>query len=141
VHLGELAVGHENNCNLIRMLAAQAVLFSHSFVLATGRDADQPLYLHLRGVTLGSIAVDVFFVLSGFLVCGSLIARQELRSFLRARALRVYPGLIASVVLTVVVLTASLKSNEVQAFLTSSRLWMFVAKNTTLLFGVYPLAR
>lgn len=41
--LGDLASRRNNNFNLIRMLAATAVLISHSYPLAQGRTAVEPL--------------------------------------------------------------------------------------------------
>ena len=42
--------------------------------------------------TVGNAGVDLFFVLSGYLIYGSLLARpQQLRQFLRRRVQRIYP--------------------------------------------------
>ena len=59
VQLSEVTLGRDNNFNLIRMFAALAVLVSHSFPLAIGRGAEDPLARNL-GMSLGSIAVDTF---------------------------------------------------------------------------------
>lgn len=91
--------GHANNFNLIRLLAAWAVIFSHSFPLS-GRA--EP---HVGSMSIGRAAVDVFFITSGFLVTRSLLRSQDLRSFILARAFRIYPGMIAMTL--VVVLTAA----------------------------------
>ena len=74
--LGAYAGGRDNNFNLIRFLAASAVLLSHSFALAVGRSSAEPLRA-LLGTTLGQIAVDVFFLTSGFLVMASLISASR----------------------------------------------------------------
>lgn len=135
--LQDAASDRENGFNLLRMLAATAVLFSHCFVLATGRDEDQPFYVALGGMTVGNIAVDIFFFVSGFLVCSSLMARQNVRSFWRARFFRVFPGLAASVLITVAVSAVSLRPEQYQQFFGDKHLWLFVVKNLTLFFGVW----
>ncbi|RYF39834.1 MAG: acyltransferase, partial [Comamonadaceae bacterium] len=62
-----LSKGRNNNLNLIRMLAATMVLVSHSYVVVSGDPHSEP-WVRLLGMTPGGIAVDAFFVLSGFLV-------------------------------------------------------------------------
>ena len=66
--LSTVSAGKDNNFNLIRLAAALAVLVTHSFALVRGVEAE-PLRQTL-GVTWGTIAVDVFFLISGFLVTG-----------------------------------------------------------------------
>lgn len=51
--------GRDNNFNLIRIVAALAVLVTHSFALAIGSGDAEPFRESL-GMTMGSIAVDVF---------------------------------------------------------------------------------
>jgi peptidoglycan/LPS O-acetylase OafA/YrhL len=126
-----------NHFNLIRMIAAVAVLVSHSHVLATGRDDAEPLRAGL-GLSLGSVAVDVFFVCSGFLVTGSLLRQPSLAAFARARALRIYPALLAVVALMVLTGGAFFSRLPLATFVSTSSTWTFVAKNAWMLFGFYP---
>ena len=76
MHLSDFTAGRDNNFNLIRMAAALAVLVSHAFALAIGKSAAEP-FQALLGMTMGSIAVDVFFLTSGFLVTASLLSRES----------------------------------------------------------------
>jgi peptidoglycan/LPS O-acetylase OafA/YrhL len=86
------------------------VLFSHAFLLtrpmtasgaSTGRD---PLEVLDGGrFSLGSLAVDVFFVLSGYLVAQSWLSDRRPGPYLARRALRIGPGLVATVVVTALV--------------------------------------
>lgn len=101
---------HENNFNLLRALAAFLVLFSHSYAL-TGSSSSEPLRM-LLGMTFGSVAVDVFFVISGFLVCGSLLRRQSAIEFMKGRLLRIFPALLVMVGLTVLLLGPLVTNQE-----------------------------
>jgi peptidoglycan/LPS O-acetylase OafA/YrhL len=103
VTLGRLAVGRDNNFNLIRMLAATAVLVSHAYPITLGPKASQPLETLTHGLTLGALAVAVFFGLSGYLITASFVASQSARRFWAARLLRLFPGLICALLLTVLV--------------------------------------
>lgn len=84
----------QNHFNLIRIIAATAVLFCHSFVL-TGH-----VEPGLFGSSWGGIAVYVFFVISGYLVTGSLM-RHGTKEYFIARACRIYPGLWVALIVTV----------------------------------------
>jgi peptidoglycan/LPS O-acetylase OafA/YrhL len=77
VRLSDLASSRDNNFNLIRIAAAYAVLVTHSFALSIGT-ADAEPFNRVLGMSIGAIAVDVFFVTRGFFVTGSLLARQSI---------------------------------------------------------------
>lgn len=133
--LSQYVEGRDNNFNLLRVVAAFLVLFSHSFPLSTGHVDSEPLRQWL-GITPGSIAVDIFFVTSGFLVTGSLIKREGVRQFLWARALRIYPALWVAVALTTLAVGACFTSWHPLRFAQSVWTWEHVLRNSTLLFGV-----
>jgi peptidoglycan/LPS O-acetylase OafA/YrhL len=65
--------------------------------------AQEPVHA-LIGATVAEIAVNVFFVLSGYLVTRSLLGHNDILDYILARALRIYPALIVLVLLTVFVL-------------------------------------
>ncbi len=132
--LGAHVGGRDNNFNLIRFLAATAVLFSHSYALSIGNPNAEPLRASL-GVTLGQIAVDVFFMTSGFLVTASLIARKEVLTFAIARCLRIYPGLIVAIVLTTLVVGWNFTTLAPREFFSSTDTWRYVIKNSTMITG------
>ena len=50
--------GRDNNLNLIRVIAASAVLVSHAFPITLGAGAEEPLD-EIAGVSLGWLAVAV----------------------------------------------------------------------------------
>ena len=89
--LSNLTEGRDNNFNLIRIVAALAVLVDHSFALAIGT-ADARPFLINSSLNISFLAVDIFFVTSGFLVTASLLTRQNTMEFVLARALRIYPA-------------------------------------------------
>lgn len=135
--LDVLARDRDNNFNLLRFCLATMVLVHHAFVL-TGHPAI-PVNLALRFVAgLGEIGVDGFFVISGFLVTRSLIAKPRVGKFLLARALRIFPGLWVMLVLTTLALTAMSTLDPI-AYLGSLTTWKYVVANATAFFITYDL--
>jgi peptidoglycan/LPS O-acetylase OafA/YrhL len=119
----------DNNFNLMRLLAALAVLIAHSWPLALGRSVPDPLAV-TTGLGLGGIAVDVFFVTSGFLVTGSLLRRGNILEFVVARALRIYPALVVAV-LACVALGLALTVLPWAEFLSHPRTLRFLWRNAS----------
>ena len=101
--LSAVADGRDNNFNLIRMIAASCVLVSHAYPIAAGSNATQPLELLLSGMTLGAVAVYVFFGLSGFLIFRSYDRSPDFVRYWAARFLRLFPALLAALAVTVLV--------------------------------------
>lgn len=124
----------ENNFNLLRFIAASMVLVSHSFPLATGSGISEPLKRFI-GITFGHIAVDVFFITSGFLITGSLLRSKSYFSYVAARALRIYPALFVAISLIVFVMGPLVTSLSIGEYF-SKETFVYFAKNVTLFMGV-----
>lgn len=80
-----------NNFDLIRLGAALIVVLSHSYSLV-GAPWEPISRLFNYGYG-GTLAVAVFFVISGFLIARS-VQLQELSIYIRSRLLRIIPALI-----------------------------------------------
>lgn len=94
----------KNNFDLIRLLLAIAVLFSHSFAIYYGMEGftREPLQVMTLGqMTLGALAVNWFFVISGFLILNSFLHSNSVKSYLKKRALRICPGFIVAFLVSV----------------------------------------
>lgn len=117
----------DNNYNLLRFLAAASVIVSHAFPMS-GVVSD-PLE-RLVGFSLGHLAVDVFFVISGFLVTGSLLSRRDLASFAVARALRLFPVLVVGALFCAFVVGPLQTELPLGRYLAHPETWTFVAMNS-----------
>jgi peptidoglycan/LPS O-acetylase OafA/YrhL len=117
-----------NNFRVIRHFAAAAVIFSHAFQLTAGAGgiADEPLH-RLTGKSCAEIAVDVFFVTSGYLVSQSLFTRRSLADYALARALRIYPALIAVVALTAFALGPAATTLPLRDYFSLKPVYSYVA--------------
>jgi len=136
-YLADYLSGRDNNLNLIRMVAASAVLVSHAFPITLGRGAEEPLE-HLTGMSLGGLAVAVFFALSGLLISRSFDRRPSMARFVIARILRLFPGLLVVLVVTVMA-GAMLTSLSLMDYFTNAKTLTYIPRNLTLMFLQYPL--
>jgi peptidoglycan/LPS O-acetylase OafA/YrhL len=128
--LAEASEGRANNLDALRFFAASLVIFSHAYPL-TGHN-DEPLSRLSHGeVNLGSLAVAIFFILSGFLVTQSWERRRSVTAFACARMLRVFPAL-AVVTFGAVLLGRSFTSLPPDAYWGANETWDYL--RTVLLF-------
>ena len=88
-----------DNFLLLRCLAAAMVIYYHA-TLTTGGGGPPDICLWLNwDESSGRIAVDFFFVTSGFLVTGSFLRRQHVVDFVWARFIRIVPAYTVCILL------------------------------------------
>jgi peptidoglycan/LPS O-acetylase OafA/YrhL len=80
-----------NAFGFLRLSLAVLVIFSHSFPLG-GFGIDRLAAFTEGRYAIGSLAVAMFFVLSGFLICRSASTSRSVPRFLWHRFLRIFPG-------------------------------------------------
>jgi peptidoglycan/LPS O-acetylase OafA/YrhL len=115
--------GHRNNnFDALRLVAALAVVVGHAWPL-TGRDHPPAL----GGVPIFTLAVYVFFCLSGYLVATSWNRDPRPRAFLARRAARIFPALIAVVVVTTLVIGPIATSLPLGQYFASGQTWSYLS--------------
>jgi peptidoglycan/LPS O-acetylase OafA/YrhL len=129
--LGAMLGGRNNNLNLIRIVAASAVLFSHGFSITTGNDMREPFRAQ-TGLSLGQFSVAVFFAISGLLIARSFDRRENLAHFVAARFLRLWPGLLAVLCLSAFVLGPAITDLPRSVYWHAHDTWTFVPRNLSL---------
>lgn len=140
--LAHQTAGRDNNVLGIRFVAAAAVILFHCYAL-TDRWTEEPLHAALPPMNLGALGVEIFFVLSGFLVTQSWLARPALVPFAAARVLRIYPALVAATVFTILVAGAS-STLPWGEYLRSPTTWRYLVRTASgidvvdRLPGVFP---
>lgn len=138
IRLGDVAIGRDNNFNLIRFVAASAVLVSHAWPIALGAGVAEPLYAAL-GHSLGTLAVYVFFAVSGFFITASFDQSRSARAFAVARALRLFPCLAVSLLLVALVMGPLTTTLPLAGYLTHPETASFLWRNLTLAFPQFTL--
>lgn len=136
--LASYADGYDNNFNLMRLIAAALVILGHSYILTAQHGQKEPLQ-QLIGIDSGAFAVDVFFVISGFLVSKSYLKSRRVLSYLSARVLRIFPGLLVAVMFNVFVVGAIFTDLPLLAYLRRPEPWKHLLTNSTLIFRLVQL--
>lgn len=121
--LAETLDDPSNNFNLVRLIAAMMVVISHSFLVTTGQNESEPL--SWSAYDLGATAVNIFFVMSGMMVSRSFEKQPNLTRFLRARMLRIYPGLIVASIGVAMVVGPLGTDVSLSQYFTDIRTWTY----------------
>lgn len=117
------------NFDLMRLAAALLVVVSHTFPLSGAPP------LRILGVEdLGALGVSIFFVISGYLVTASYL--RDPKTYLVKRILRIEPGLIASLVVTVLLLALVTTAPAAEYWPAAA---MYVIRNALLYPATYEL--
>ena len=130
----------DNNFDALRLIAAASVIFSHSFLIAQGTEKNEPLIvLTGRQSILGLAGVFVFFAISGFLVTQSFESSGSPLRYFAKRALRIFPGLFAALLVSAFVIGPLVTMLPLAAYLGDPRLYGYVVGNTLLNLTIHQL--
>ncbi len=129
VTVARFLAGRNDNFLLLRIIAALAVIYGHSFAIAPTEGEADIFLRHGWPMYSGDMAVAMFFVISGFMVSGSYMAREDLFEFAKARLLRIVPALALTVVLSAYVIGPVMTTLELGSYLRHPDVFAYVAKN------------
>jgi peptidoglycan/LPS O-acetylase OafA/YrhL len=137
VSLASAATSRNNNFDAIRLVAAMGVLVSHAFALTGHVEPFEP------NDTVGTVCVEVFFAISGFLVVRSWLGDPSFRRYLVKRLLRLLPALAVASLVTAFVVGPIFTTFSVQSYLRNFGAYEYVLRNSLLrtfdfLPGVFP---
>ena len=125
-----------NNFTGARLVLASAVIWTHCFWLVhktSGRDEVSAII----GMPISSLAVNVFFFVSGFLICQSLFHQKNVINFAAMRVARIWPALTVCTLLTIA--TFALVGGADAEYWTDPQTLRFAAKNLTMIQAEYDL--
>lgn len=141
--LEDLFVGKNNNLTFIRIVAALSVIYGHTSAIVAGSPADW-VAVTTGYAFLGGVAVDLFFLISGFLVTASIL-NGGIKNYVISRVLRIYPALWVNLILVTFVLGSIVTTLSVTEYLINKDVWnyfkglAFTYKGGFFLPGVFTL--
>ena len=122
-----MAERSENNFDFLRLVFSSAVILSHSFPL-TGKDEFFASITNGQ-LGLGSLSVDIFFILSGYLIFTSLKYSKTIKNYIWKRVLRLYPALIILMLISLAILPFFYKGNSI---FSEKEYWTYLPNNLSL---------
>jgi peptidoglycan/LPS O-acetylase OafA/YrhL len=112
-----------NNFDVLRLAAASLVLVSHSFVVVGHHE---PTVGHFQ---LGTLGVEIFFAISGFLVAKSWFSQPRLGAFVLKRALRIVPALAVTVAALAFVVGPAVSHDAPKAYFGAAQTYAYPVDN------------
>jgi peptidoglycan/LPS O-acetylase OafA/YrhL len=101
--ISETINSQDNNYTLIRIFLSMSVIYYHSFGMVHNNVATDRIDALLSSVdSLGALAVQIFFFLSGLFVTQSYFKNPSVPRFLIKRFFRIWPGLFVCVIVTAI---------------------------------------
>lgn len=124
-----------NNFTAMRIAFALIVLYGHALMI--------PLGLPYTGVWATSVdfivqcALDGFFILSGYMITASAMKSRQIGRYASARIFRIFPGLIATVLLLWLVIGPLFTTLPATEYWSQTQTWLFPLK---LIAQIDPMA-
>jgi peptidoglycan/LPS O-acetylase OafA/YrhL len=129
ISVGEGLERREDNFLLLRIIAALLVIYGHSFAITSHGDVADIFVSAGWRIYSGDIAVNMFFLISGFMVSGSYARQPDLVEFMKARILRIVPAYAACLILLAFVMGPLLSTVPWKQYVHDSATIDYVARN------------
>ncbi|WP_019961037.1 acyltransferase family protein [Woodsholea maritima] len=124
-----------NNFTAIRIGLASWVVLAHAVLLVMGYPYRGTIPVAID--TIVQWALDGFFILSGYMLCASLMRSTDMKRYAGARILRIFPGLIAAIILMWLVIAPVFHPQGLLGLMSEDGFWTFPA---VILGQIDPLA-
>lgn len=112
--MGETATrDRHNNFAILRLLFASLVIVSHSPVLVDGDRSREILTWIFGTLTAGDVAVDGFFLISGYLITQSFLGTPSVALYMKKRFARIFPGYAVAFLLCALVIAPFVGGGDV----------------------------
>ena len=121
ITLHQKTESRENNFTLLRFLAAFMVILSHNFSVWGQKAPVLNEYSSFAG-----IGVDIFFVISGFLITKSWLNNPNIIVFFWNRGLRIFPGLICIILFSVFIIGQLVTTLPIKEYLLNPITWKYI---------------
>lgn len=123
--LSHLLLRSNNNIDLLRLIAASAVIVGHSFPIAPQPHLTDVVLKYLHIDYSGSLAVKFFFFLSGLVVTNSWLNKPNIVGFVINRTFRIFPALILCIAFTIFVIGPLTTILSISSYFSADETWRY----------------
>lgn len=127
--LAKLLDPKNNNLDLFRLIAAALVIYGHAYALNPVAGATDFVRSILIFDYSGSLAVKMFFFISGLVVANSLISKDNLTEYAISRISRILPGLIFVLFISSFAIGPIISEYSLQDYFKEKYLYSYFLKN------------
>ena len=121
-----------NNFDALRLAAASSVVVSHCYTLY-GKPMEPLTKFSGNMETLGSLAVSVFFIISGYLITHSYLRSGDALDYVKKRVLRIFPALIVCVAICALIIGPIVSTRDVAVYFSHAAPFRFLANGLMVL--------
>jgi len=111
-----IAESRTNNFSSLRLVFAVLVIVAHTPEIIDGNRSRELLTMAFGTMSFGQLAVDGFFLISGYLITKSLINTPSLKVFFLNRVARIVPGFLVAFWLCVIALAPFVSGEPIFTF-------------------------
>ena len=128
---------YKNNFDFLRLLLSILIIINHSYDLIN----NNTYYLleDFFKFGFGNLRSKSFFIISGFLIYSSLLKSDSLLKFYWKRFLRIYPGLLVMLCLTILLLPFAY-DKSLSNYLSNKDVYTYIPNNLSLFNLQYEIA-
>ncbi|WP_095055805.1 acyltransferase [Pseudomonas sp. Irchel s3b2] len=121
-----------NNLDVFRILAAIMVIYGHAYALLPNNGQSDFIGRMLEYDYSGSLAVKIFFFLSGLVVTNSLISKGNAYEFVISRLFRIWPALITTIIICTVIIGPILSTKTIEEYFSDPSTASYITGNISL---------
>lgn len=131
-------MSHANNFGTLRLALAALVIAAHTPEMLDGDRSRELLTMIFGTISFGELAVDGFFVMSGYLITKSMVQSPSIVNFAVSRVARIVPGfLVAFWVCVLVIAPLVSEPGTVTIGVVTNNFWRSIILSPPVVHGVF----
>jgi peptidoglycan/LPS O-acetylase OafA/YrhL len=127
--LSEILNKDSNNIDIFRVIAACMVIYGHAYALAPELGQSDFIGRHLGFDYSGSLAVKIFFFLSGLVLTNSLLLKRDPTSFIVSRFFRIWPAFTFVIIASAFLIGPIMTTYTINEYFNNILTYDYILKN------------